>query len=33
MITAQKFFDFYKKKANMDLIQVANKLNIKFDFF
>ena len=32
MITAQKFFDFYKKKANMDLIQVANKLNIKFDF-
>ena len=30
MITAQKFFDFYKKKANMDLIQVANKLNIKF---
>lgn len=32
MITARKFFDFYKKKANMDLIQVANKLNIKFDF-
>ena len=32
MITAQKFFDFYKKKANMDLIQVADRLSIKFDF-
>lgn len=31
-ITAEKFFNFYKKKSNMDLIQIASQSNIKFEF-
>lgn len=32
IVSLPRFLKLKKKKANMDLIQVANKLNIKFDF-